>query len=480
MQNFEFFLSAFLLLSGCNCQFRTFASSSEELRGTVIQEVDSVPEEGTSPGKVVVERVVAYPVPGNTDEITLRNIGGQTVDLTGWALTDNNLSRDQYILGQIGCEDQAVLKPGYSVIIYPYSVEEPCGFDFGISFVDEINLFNAQNQLEDKVTWSYTSRGVAIYKTEEGQHINIPEGSETVVGVLSSIPDFSYLLYALKFHGLYEVLQAPSDPYNLVPFIPQPPEPNYFQMITWPWWFGYARDFSEYPVPEPPASPPPAIVGIPELGPFTLLAPTNKAFETAKRQMTGGSNVPMSLILEQPEMRTVLEYHILAGGYSSAYMFNNTPIATTQGQDIFVVRDAKQIEGTIGFMDTCIDKPTPDKYTCEQQKEFGKCFEPFMMSPLSAQWQGGFCERTCGRCSCDRYPCVKVEFADMMATNGVIHSIDRLMFPAPVFEKELPPPTVEQTDVESENYIKILQENIGVLPSLPSGLPVPLGGRRNI
>ena len=50
--------------------------------------------------------------------------------------------------------------------------------------------------------------------------------------------------------------------------------------------------------------------------------------------------------------------------------------------------------------DACIDKPTPDNYTCRQQKAFDKCDFPFMTSALAAQWQGGFCQRTCGRCSC--------------------------------------------------------------------------------
>lgn len=50
--------------------------------------------------------------------------------------------------------------------------------------------------------------------------------------------------------------------------------------------------------------------------------------------------------------------------------------------------------------DSCLDKPTPDRYECEEQVEFGKCFDPFMTSPLGAQWQGGYCEKACMRCSC--------------------------------------------------------------------------------
>lgn len=61
--------------------------------------------------------------------------------------------------------------------------------------------------------------------------------------------------------------------------------------------------------------------------------------------------------------------------------------------------------------DACIDKPTPDNYTCSEQAEFEKCYFPFMTSALAAQWQGGFCQRTCERCSCaadSGYTCAAV------------------------------------------------------------------------
>ena len=51
--------------------------------------------------------------------------------------------------------------------------------------------------------------------------------------------------------------------------------------------------------------------------------------------------------------------------------------------------------------DSCVDKPTPDQFECSDQARFGKCFDPFMISPLGAQWPGGFCQRTCERCTCN-------------------------------------------------------------------------------
>lgn len=86
--------------------------------------------------------------------------------------------------------------------------------------------------------------------------------------------------------------------------------------------------------------------------------------------------------------------------------------------------------------DSCVDKPTIDVYECEMQKEFGKCYEPFMISPLAAQWKGGTCERTCERCSCEFGQCAVTELLDLKASNGIVHSVKRVMIPPPMFKKE--------------------------------------------
>lgn len=56
-------------------------------------------------------------------------------------------------------------------------------------------------------------------------------------------------------------------------------------------------------------------------------------------------------------------------------------------------------EGQIAFSDQCVDLPT-QAYTCEEQAAFGSCYDPFMVTP-QALWQGGYCQKTCGRCSCN-------------------------------------------------------------------------------
>jgi hypothetical protein len=61
------------------------------------------------------------------------------------------------------------------------------------------------------------------------------------------------------------------------------------------------------------------------------------------------------------------------------------------------------------------------------------------VSPLAAQWQGGFCQRTCGRCDCSPgsgVSCSIVQASDVDAANGVVHGISRVLFPPPLFTKE--------------------------------------------
>jgi hypothetical protein len=41
---------------------------------------------------------------------------------------------------------------------------------------------------------------------------------------------------------------------------------------------------------------------------------------------------------------------------------------------------------------TCTDLPTPDGYSCPQQKEWGKCSRDYIQS-------NGYCQLTCGACT---------------------------------------------------------------------------------
>ena len=94
-------------------------------------------------------------------------------------------------------------------------------------------------------------------------------------------------------------------------------------------------------------------------------------------------------------------------------------------------------------------------------------------SPLGAQWQGGFCERTCGRCTCDPRggaPCADVEIVDLMASNGVIHTVSRILFPPPRFEKENPAPAAETVLTGSAARTREAASDADARPVLPIGV----------
>jgi hypothetical protein len=128
---------------------------------------------------------------------------------------------------------------------------------------------------------------------------------------------------------------------------------------------------------------------------------------------------------------------IVSGGCLEDYV--QIHIYTAKGVEVVPIVDGCQTNGKITFHDSCIDKPTGDNYTCAEQRNMGKCDFPFMVSALAAQWEGGFCQRTCQRCDCSPgsgVMCAISEITDVDASNGVIHGIHRMLFPPPAFTKE--------------------------------------------
>eukprot|EP01026_Neomeris_dumetosa_P047936 TRINITY_DN4129_c1_g1_i1.p3 TRINITY_DN4129_c1_g1~~TRINITY_DN4129_c1_g1_i1.p3 ORF type:complete len:165 (+),score=25.83 TRINITY_DN4129_c1_g1_i1:262-756(+) len=151
------------------------------------------------------------------------------------------------------------------------------------------------------------------------------------------------------------------------------------------------------------------------------------------------------------------------GDYTTDFMFNNTGIKTTLGSEVVVMKDPKWTEGQIALNDACVDKPTTG-YPCNQQLEFNKCFEPFMISPLAAGWQGGFCQKTCQRCTCDPEEggtCAIVLYPDIIGGNGVIHGISRVLFAPPMFDD-----TAEESSAPAPEIEDIVV--VGSTPSLPT------------
>eukprot|EP01026_Neomeris_dumetosa_P029578 TRINITY_DN23969_c0_g2_i3.p3 TRINITY_DN23969_c0_g2~~TRINITY_DN23969_c0_g2_i3.p3 ORF type:complete len:127 (-),score=15.98 TRINITY_DN23969_c0_g2_i3:519-899(-) len=121
--------------------------------------------------------------------------------------------------------------------------------------------------------------------------------------------------------------------------------------------------------------------------------------------------------------------------YTTSVMYNNTGIPSVLGPLLQISKDPRQTEGQIGLNDACVDKPTIG-FTCKQQLQFNKCYDPQMLSTRLSSWRGGFCEKTCQRCTCleeDGGDCAKIVIPDLIASNGVVQGIDRVLFPPPIF-----------------------------------------------
>lgn len=97
-------------------------------------ELDSVIAEGDTPARVVIDRAVSFPAKGDTDLIVLRNLGGKTVDLRGWFIRDGNRVDKAFTIEEERYGDLVDLVGGEAVEFRPATQDNPCGFEFGLSY----------------------------------------------------------------------------------------------------------------------------------------------------------------------------------------------------------------------------------------------------------------------------------------------------------------------------------------------------------
>ena len=69
--------------------------------------------------------------------------------------------------------------------------------------------------------------------------------------------------------------------------------------------------------------------------------------------------------------------------------------------------------------DDCVDRPSPDNFGCEMQAEWKKCNEDWVQDEgLFSGRTLGYCERSCGRCTCAEGDCGRADVYDIPASNG--------------------------------------------------------------
>ncbi|GFH16771.1 LTD domain-containing protein [Haematococcus lacustris] len=96
--------------------------------------------QGKTPARVIIDRVVAFPSDGQTVKVVLRNVGGQTANITGFRLTDSDTrnveAAQNLVFGRDVCNTygNTTIEPGRAMELVPRTNSTPCGFPFGISF----------------------------------------------------------------------------------------------------------------------------------------------------------------------------------------------------------------------------------------------------------------------------------------------------------------------------------------------------------
>ncbi|GMH33014.1 hypothetical protein BSKO_00848 [Bryopsis sp. KO-2023] len=411
-------------------------------------------KEGGTPPRVVFERVLPFPEKGANDIVVLRNIGGQTADLRGWWMVDALEGSRPFVFGEkLMCDEYEFIPPAGRLTMSVLSRHNRCGFLFNLSVRDTLYLYNADDELVDVLMWGSSERGQALRRQPNGFFQWFSE-RRNVLETLRDMGTYTIFLEALKVTGLDQTLSATARRYYSGPHLPKATKIPLF-----PSYFGFARKREAPRTPPPPQHPQP---GVPTRGPFTILAPDDDAMLSAIRQIGGEHEFGVEEFLGLPELKDIIMYHIIPGRWTSDFFQTGRPIFTARASEVVPLMEGRMAEGKVFLSDRCVDKPTPGKYTCRQQKDFNKCGERFMKDALGAGWVGGFCERTCGRCECDSDSCAEVVQLDIVSSNGIVHSLNRLLFPPPVFsESHKMPVNIELKKRGLRSVPNLLQKEMG-------------------
>mmetsp|Transcript_6883 Transcript_6883/g.17601 ORF Transcript_6883/g.17601 Transcript_6883/m.17601 type:complete len:262 (+) Transcript_6883:841-1626(+) len=168
-------------------------------------------------------------------------------------------------------------------------------------------------------------------------------------------------------------------------------------------------------------------------GPWTVFAPNDAAWKDFMQEMGWfGMALTEEELLAMPELEEILKYHIIVGQEMSHGSKNSTGLMSMKdGSEVSVFHGP---EGELLVHDDCVDSPSPDDYGCTMQAEWNKCSEDWVQDEgLFSGRDLGYCERSCKRCSCNGGQCGTADIYDIPAANGVLHVIDKVLYPAPVF-----------------------------------------------
>ena len=107
-------------------------------------------EELAAEKPVVINEIESSPDGGGKDYAEIFNRSDEDIDISGWYILDNKATVDKVTKLKEG----TILKPGDY-----YAFEQGVDFDFGLGSNDEVNLYDKDGNIVDKISWTSHAQG---------------------------------------------------------------------------------------------------------------------------------------------------------------------------------------------------------------------------------------------------------------------------------------------------------------------------------
>jgi len=371
--------------------------------------------------KVQFMKVLPTPTTGQRESIIIKNVGSEPVDLTGWSVVDKSKRalNSFYFGGDSAtmqpapvkwCSNWTTLAPDQEFTLKPFnrdrfsSAFDPCGFRFSLDFDGQLELRNKARNPVDIVAWTKAKPGMAVYRMND-RFIPFVENQDLKTSIRAA-PVLSTFAKALHSTGLLDDLLKEGSSIKVA-------EDSWMAKALAR--TGYEKTYYK--------------------GPWTIFAPSDAAFKDFMKEMGWmGMTLTEEELLAMPELEEILKYHIILGQEWSASIRNATGLLSMKDGAEVAIFHGK--DGEFMVHDDCVDRPSPDNFGCEMQAEWKKCNEDWVQDEgLFSGRTLGYCEMSCGRCTCAEGDCGRADVYDIPASNGIIHVINKVLYPAPVYEK---------------------------------------------
>jgi len=372
--------------------------------------------------KVEFMKVLPEGADGHRETIIIKNNGDDPVDMKGWSIVDTSkpAANTYYFGGDDAafkpkavkwCANWTELAPEQEFTLKPFKRDrfselfEPCGFRFNLGFDGTLELRNAQKQAVDRVSWTSAKPGMAVYRMGT-QFVPFQENQDLKTSIKSA-PVLGIFAKALHSTGILDKYLKQG---NAIKF----EEDSWMDKQLNRMGQGGKTYYK---------------------GPWTVFAPSDEAFREFMKEMGWyGMTLTEEELLAMPELEDILLYHIVLGQQWSSSVKNATGLMSMKdGAEVAVFHGEG---GEFYVHDDCVDRPSPDNFGCEMQAEWKKCNEDWVQDEgLFSGRPLGYCERSCGRCTCEGDQCGRADVYDIPSSNGVLHVVDKVMYPAPHYEK---------------------------------------------